>query len=109
MSAVLSSRVAIAAPDMRIALEKQEAECLRARAEVMAALADGGLDDVLPARAKSLQRTLDDIREAQARLDAGTYGRCTSCGDEIPVARLEVRPYASMCVPCAGGSPKGGR
>jgi DnaK suppressor protein len=94
---------------MRIALDKQEAECLRARAEVQAALAEGGLDDVLTARAESLQRTLDDIVEARARLEAGTYGRCTSCGDAIPAARLELRPYAATCVPCAGGARRGGR
>ena len=109
MSAVLTPDVTVAAPDMRIALEKQEADCLRARAEVQAALAESGLDDVLTARAESLQRTLDEILEARARLDAGTYGRCTSCGEAIPAARLELRPYAAMCVPCAGGARRSGR
>jgi DnaK suppressor protein len=108
VSAVLSPAVTVAASDLRVALEKHEADCLRACAEVQAALADGGLDDVLTARAESLHRTLDDIRAALARVDAGTYGRCTSCGDAIPAARLELRPYAAMCVPCAGGG-RGGR
>jgi DnaK suppressor protein len=109
VSAVLSPATTVAASDLRIALEKHEADCLRAWAEVRAALAGGGLDDVLTARAESLQRTLDDIRAALARVDAGTYGRCTCCGDAIPAARLELRPYAAMCVPCAGGAGRGGR
>jgi DnaK suppressor protein len=90
-------------------LEEHEAECLRAGAEVQAALAEVGLDDVLSARAESLQRTLDDIRAALARLDAGSYGRCTGCGSAIPAARLALRPYAARCVPCAGGAPRSGR
>lgn len=39
--------------------------------------------------------------EALARWDAGTYGVCVSCGEPIPVGRLEVRPFAELCVPCA--------
>jgi RNA polymerase-binding transcription factor DksA len=40
------------------------------------------------------------VREALARLDAGTYGQCVDCGRELPDARLEVRPEASRCVDC---------
>lgn len=44
---------------------------------------------------------LAQIDEALARVDAGEYGICASCGDPIPAARLEVRPFAELCVPCA--------
>jgi len=47
---------------------------------------------------------LDQIAAALARLDAGTYGRCERCGDEIPSARLEIRPWATDCVACATGA-----
>jgi DnaK suppressor protein len=106
MSAVLSSpTVAVppaGGPDVRVVLEGLEAECLQARAEVMAAIAEDGLDPVLSARGEILQRTLEDIRAALARVDAGTYGRCVTCGGAIPAARLELRPFAGTCVPCAG-------
>lgn len=36
-----------------------------------------------------------------ARLDAGQYGTCVSCGEAIAAARLEAYPYASRCVECA--------
>ena len=39
--------------------------------------------------------------EALARWDAGTYGICARCGKPIPAGRLEVRPFAELCVPCA--------
>lgn len=40
------------------------------------------------------------------RIAAGTYGKCESCGREIPIERLEAIPTASLCVTCkqAAGS-----
>ena len=35
---------------------------------------------------------------ALARLDDGTYGGCVDCGQQIPDARLEVRPEAARCL-----------
>lgn len=40
------------------------------------------------------------VREALARVDAGSYGRCVDCGAELPDERLEARPEASRCVNC---------
>jgi len=107
MTTILSRTVDVAAPpesDVRATLTRLEAECLQARAEVMTAMAEDGLDAVLLARGESLERTLEDIHAALARVDAGTYGRCARCGGAIPAARLELRPFAATCVPCAGAT-----
>ena len=40
------------------------------------------------------------VERALARLDAGTYGRCETCGDPIPKARLQAFPRATLCVRC---------
>ncbi len=51
------------------------------------------------------QNTLDLLRKVERALeqiDAGTYGSCESCGKAIPVERLEVLPYSTLCVECAG-------
>jgi len=40
------------------------------------------------------------VREALARLDAGTYGQCVECGKQLPDERLEARPEAERCVDC---------
>lgn len=37
---------------------------------------------------------LKEVREALARMDAGTYGLCLQCGAPIPVERLRASPYA---------------
>jgi RNA polymerase-binding transcription factor DksA len=49
-------------------------------------------------RARSSER---DARHALAQLDAGTYGRCESCGKPIAPERLEARPDARLCIDCA--------
>jgi DnaK suppressor protein len=44
---------------------------------------------------------LRKVDHALDRVESGTYGTCESCGEAIPVARLEVLPYATTCVNCA--------
>lgn len=50
------------------------------------------------------QNTLDllsKVNHALERIEAGKYGNCESCGNPIPVERLDVLPYATLCVECA--------
>jgi DnaK suppressor protein len=42
-----------------------------------------------------------DIDAALVRMDRGTYGLCTKCGNDIAVGRLQVRPQAPLCIACA--------
>jgi DnaK suppressor protein len=46
------------------------------------------------------QQHLEAIEGALARLDSGTYGRCTSCGKAIAPERLEALPWAALCIDC---------
>jgi RNA polymerase-binding transcription factor DksA len=48
-----------------------------------------------------LTETLQDVEDALAKFDAGTYGACESCGEPIPEARLEAMPAARLCISCA--------
>ena len=53
------------------------------------------------------QNTLDllsKVDRALARIEAGEYGICESCSKAIPVERLDVLPYATLCVECASKS-----
>lgn len=52
------------------------------------------MEDVHMAEARAIAATLQ-------RIDAGTYGICTSCGAEIAPARLEALPTATRCIGCA--------
>ena len=43
---------------------------------------------------------LGSLQQALRRIEDGTYGRCTECGEGIPVARLEVFPETATCMQC---------
>lgn len=55
----------------------------------------------LTALADAARDELRQVEDALARVDAGAYGVCANCGKPIPAARLEARPFADLCVPCA--------
>ena len=45
-------------------------------------------------------QVLADIDSALKRINDGSYGTCVSCGQEIPIPRLEAYPTASLCIDC---------
>jgi len=53
------------------------------------------------ATARSIAGSIADIDAALAKLEAGTYGFCESCGEQIRSDRLEALRAASLCVKCA--------
>jgi RNA polymerase-binding transcription factor DksA len=50
-------------------------------------------------------RELAELDAAEARVHAGGYGMCASCGRAIPDAQLELRPARTVCVACADRRP----
>jgi DnaK suppressor protein len=44
--------------------------------------------------------TLNKIKDALSRLDAGDYGYCEDCGEEIAEKRLRALPFAVRCKDC---------
>jgi len=40
------------------------------------------------------------IKEALARIDDGSYGKCEECGENIGRERLEARPVTTLCIDC---------
>ena len=44
------------------------------------------------------EQILSEIEAALKRIDNGTYGRCTACGKEIGIERLDAYPWASLCI-----------
>jgi DnaK suppressor protein len=49
---------------------------------------------------QNARRLLEQGERALARIDAGTYGVCESCGQAIGKARLLAFPRATLCVAC---------
>jgi len=51
------------------------------------------------------ERDLEELEQVEAalrRLDAGTYGDCSSCGEPVKLDRLMVQPAAERCAACQG-------
>ena len=46
------------------------------------------------------RRLINKIREALERIDAGTFGTCDMCGEDISEGRLKVRPVTTLCIDC---------
>jgi DnaK suppressor protein len=53
------------------------------------------------AKIDQARHRLQQVDEALARMDEGSYGICVECGEEINPARLEARPLSIRCVECA--------
>jgi DnaK suppressor protein len=46
---------------------------------------------------------VQEIDDALAKIDAGTYGICEKCHEPIPKERLKALPFAALCVQCKSG------
>ena len=99
--------------ELREQLEQKRAE-LNERVNKIKTDITGGLDpdskeqaaqlenaEVLDALANEGVEELGKISSALQRMDEGTFGICTNCGENIDNRRLDVRPFSSKCISCA--------
>lgn len=66
-------------------------------ADIASDVVDGAL---LQSRGKQDANRLQMINNALDRIKQGKYGICLICKKEIPKERLELIPYAFMCLDC---------
>ncbi len=84
-----------------IHLEQMLREAEAQRERQLAGLRSSNGDLVADAHRASIVRILAEVRSALQRITAATYGDCTRCNTAISVERLELRPWAALCVRCA--------
>ncbi|HUV86691.1 MAG TPA: TraR/DksA C4-type zinc finger protein [bacterium] len=48
-----------------------------------------------------------ELDAALERIGDATYGECDTCGGDIPPARLQALPFATLCVKCQAEAEKG--
>ncbi|HEX9064793.1 MAG TPA: TraR/DksA family transcriptional regulator [Streptosporangiaceae bacterium] len=104
----LRSRLADEAAELRAEIDKADADIAVRLGD---AVSDAG-DDQADVGAKTYEREhelslaynardlLAQSERALARIEAGTYGSCESCGQPIGKARLKAFPRATLCVSC---------
>ncbi len=56
--------------------------------------------DIRDSLNEQAREELAQVNAALARIENGTFGRCTICGESISVNRLEAVPYATACLDC---------
>jgi DnaK suppressor protein len=86
------SSLAVAAPEpgTRVQYGKRAGDHVAEAADRMARSRAAG----------ELEKLVDEVTAALAKLEAGTYGMCDQCGRAIPEGRLEALPWATRCVDC---------
>ena len=65
---------------------------------------DNFVQDLALMQMSNKQDMLNKIIDAFRRLDERTYGLCEECGVLIAEARLQVQPFATMCIKCQSAS-----
>lgn len=75
--------------------------------DVLDAASDTARDELSCQLAEAESRELGQIDEALNRMREGSYGTCDGCGKVIPVARLQIVPYATECIECKRKSEGG--
>jgi DnaK suppressor protein len=106
--AEVRDRLAKEAAAQRADIERAESDIAKRLGD---AVGDAG-DDQADVGAKTFEREhelalthnarelLAQNERAIARIDAGIYGTCESCGEAIGKARLQAFPRATLCVSC---------
>jgi DnaK suppressor protein len=73
---------------------------------------NGGVPDIMDDAARTYNRQvilnlsekerveLGRVDEALQKITDGRYGICEECEEHIPVKRLEIIPFAKLCVEC---------
>lgn len=49
---------------------------------------------------ESIYASIAQVDRALDKLERGTYGHCDRCGRPIAVGRLQVAPFATLCIEC---------
>lgn len=107
-------------PRSRLDAERQQtlsrlADLVDAHSEVVAASLDSNADDEhdpegatiafersqIGALVQQARHHLAEVDHALARVEAGSYGVCETCGGAIGEPRLDARPVARTCIGCA--------
>ncbi|WP_366141757.1 TraR/DksA C4-type zinc finger protein [uncultured Boseongicola sp.] len=64
-------------------------------------------DEVLESVGRAGLKEIGLLNAALTRIEKGTYGICTKCGQDIADASLDAVPFALLCRECAKAVPQG--
>jgi DnaK suppressor protein len=76
--------------------------------DVVDAALDSAQDEISSQLAEVESRELANIENALEQMREGRYGACEVCETNIPLARLQALPYATLCIQCQREAEKSG-
>jgi RNA polymerase-binding protein DksA len=104
LNSIIANRRAQLVADIRREVNQSREETFGAVAGPVTDTGDEAVADLLSdLDTAEVTRDLAELREleaARARVTAGTYGVCESCGREIAYERLRAYPAAIRCIEC---------
>lgn len=68
--------------------------------DIVDAALDSSENEISSQLAEVESRELASIEYALERIRAGEFGACERCNRNIPMARLNALPYATLCIEC---------
>ena len=77
--------------------------------DVVDAALDSAQDEISSQLAEVESRELAFIENALEQMRSGNYGKCEACEANIPLARLQALPYATLCIQCQREAEKTGK
>jgi DnaK suppressor protein len=77
--------------DATTGVADEDAQALSEMQQVLASQRNAGQADMLARIARATDRLASDPE---------SFGLCDDCEEEIPLARLEAMPYATLCAAC---------
>jgi DnaK suppressor protein len=63
--------------------------------------------EVVDALGNEARLELSQVARALDQIKNGTYGTCVTCGETIPLARLNAQPFSDRCIRCATAQETG--
>ncbi|HEY7018623.1 MAG TPA: TraR/DksA C4-type zinc finger protein [Gaiellaceae bacterium] len=84
--------------------EREEIQSDNHPGDAATATFDRELDSTLE---ENEERMIAAIDAALKRIEDGTFGRCSNCGEPIPAERLEALPWATQCIGCKRREERG--
>ena len=88
--------------ELTVDVKRYDTEVLEARVAEVGDSMDMAVSDEAKSKSADLSSTatgeLGLVQDALKRIENGTFGSCTECGEEIPQARLEAVPWAPYCL-----------
>lgn len=86
--------------ELGTSMGQREAMAIAASADVLDRIQDANDRDYAINTLELNSIRLREVQTALGRMDAGTFGICSGCGETIGAKRLAAVPWASSCIVC---------